>query len=94
MKQFIIAVYYLNVSNNGPFCIFVGDFQLSQTPVICKYLGEKYGLVPEKEEDKWHAEMMNTQLHDYLAEGKCTHTLYISVRVSVHIHCTSLVLRR
>jgi hypothetical protein len=80
MKQFIIAVYYiyLNISNNGPFCIFVGDFQLSQTPVICKYLGEKYGLVPEKEEDKWHAEMINTQLHDYLAEGKCTHTLYIT----------------
>lgn len=47
-----------------------GDFQLSQTPVICKYLGERYGLVPEKEEDKWHAEMINTQLHDYLAEGR------------------------
>ncbi|CAG2239709.1 glutathione S-transferase-like isoform X1 [Mytilus edulis] len=47
-----------------------GDFQLGQTSVICKYLGEKYGLVPDNEQDKWRADMINTELHDYLAQGR------------------------
>ncbi len=50
---------------------FPGDFTLSQTPVICKYLGKKFGLYPETEEDEFHAEQINTTLHDFLAEGEC-----------------------
>ncbi|CAH1788919.1 unnamed protein product [Owenia fusiformis] len=47
-----------------------GDFQLCQTPVICKYLGKKFGLYPETEEDIWHAEQVNATVHDYIAEGR------------------------
>lgn len=47
-----------------------GDFHLGQTPVICKYLGEKFGLVPKSEEEKWQAEQVNATIHDFVAEGK------------------------
>ncbi|KAJ8314316.1 hypothetical protein KUTeg_008877 [Tegillarca granosa] len=46
-----------------------GSFQLSNTPVICKYLGKKFGLYPDNEEDEWHAEQVNAIVHDYLGEG-------------------------
>ncbi|KAK7110297.1 glutathione S-transferase P 1-like isoform X2 [Littorina saxatilis] len=47
-----------------------GDFSLSQTGVICKFLGKKYGLYPTTEEDEWHADQLNTTVHDYIAEGR------------------------
>ena len=47
----------------------LGNFSLAQTPVICKYLGKKFGLYPETEEDIWHAEQVNATIHDYIAEG-------------------------
>ncbi|XP_048754091.1 glutathione S-transferase P 1-like isoform X1 [Ostrea edulis] len=47
-----------------------GDFHLGQTPVICKYLGEKFGLVPKSEEEKWQAEQVNATIHDFVAEGR------------------------
>ena len=52
-------------------CIrLTGDLILSQTPVICRYLGKELGLWPETEEDQWHAEQFNTTIHDFIAEGK------------------------
>ncbi|XP_021348408.1 glutathione S-transferase P-like [Mizuhopecten yessoensis] len=51
-----------------------GDFHLSQTPTICKYLGKKFGLYPDNEVDEWHADQINTTIHDYIAEGRlCFH---------------------
>ena len=43
---------------------------LSQTPVICKYLGKKFGLYPDNEEDEVHADQVNITIHDFIAEGK------------------------
>ncbi|XP_046580442.1 glutathione S-transferase P 1-like [Haliotis rubra] len=47
-----------------------GSFELSQTPVICRYLGKQFGLYPDNEEDQWHAEQINATVHDYIAEGR------------------------
>ncbi|XP_060064122.1 glutathione S-transferase-like [Ylistrum balloti] len=47
-----------------------GDFHLSQTPTICKYLGKKFGLYPDNEDDEWHADQLNATIHDYIAEGR------------------------
>ncbi|PVD30114.1 hypothetical protein C0Q70_09376 [Pomacea canaliculata] len=46
------------------------DFSLSQTGIICKYLGKKYGLYPTNEVDEWHAEQVNATIHDYIGEGR------------------------
>jgi len=46
-----------------------GDLRFSQTPVICKYLGKKFGLYPENEEDELHAEQLNATIHDFIADG-------------------------
>ena len=49
---------------------FIGDLVLSQTPVICKYLGKKFGLYPDNEEDEFHVDQVNITIHDFIAEGK------------------------
>ena len=50
--------------------IVKGDFRLSQTPTICKYLGDKFGLAPsEEEDDAWHADQINQTIHDFIGEG-------------------------
>ena len=49
---------------------------LFQTPVICKYVGKKFGLWPETEEDEWHADQVNTTIHDFIAEGHLHHLLF------------------
>ena len=51
------------------FYFVIGDFNISQTPVICRYLGKKYGMWPSTDEDEWHAEQVNTTIHDFVAEG-------------------------
>ncbi|XP_066927120.1 glutathione S-transferase-like [Clytia hemisphaerica] len=45
-------------------------FQLCQTPVICKYLGKRYGLYPDNEADEFHADQVNATIHDYIGEGR------------------------
>lgn len=47
-----------------------GDFHLCQTSVICKYLGEEFGLMPKSEEEKWQADQVNATIHDFVAEGR------------------------
>lgn len=70
----------------------LGNFQLGQTAVVCRYLGEKYGLVPEKEEDKWHAEMLNAEIHDFLGQGKMKWNYKSSKRKQVvFLHRTNKV---
>ncbi|XP_035669728.1 glutathione S-transferase P-like isoform X2 [Branchiostoma floridae] len=47
-----------------------GKFRLSQTSVICSYLGKQFGLWPESEEDQWRAQQLNITIHDFIAEGR------------------------
>ena len=47
-----------------------GSLQLSQVPVIVSYLGEKFGLCPETEEDRYHAEQISHSCYDYISEGQ------------------------
>ena len=61
LKKNNVSIFYLH---------FTGDFVLSQTPVICKYLGKKFGLYPDNEEDEFHADQVNITIHDFIAEGK------------------------
>lgn len=46
-----------------------GDFNLTQTPVICKYLGKQFGFYPEGDLNEVHAEQINATIHDYILEG-------------------------
>lgn len=43
----------------APPAIKRGDFVLCQTPVICEFLGRKYGLYPDGEADIAHASQLN-----------------------------------
>ena len=47
-----------------------GDFQLCQTPVICKFLGKEFGLYPDNAIDEAKAEQINTTIHDFIGEGR------------------------
>ena len=53
-----------------------GAFTLSHTHVVGRYLGEKFGLVPAKEEDRWHAEQLNATIHDFLAEAQASFRIH------------------
>ncbi|KAL4222029.1 hypothetical protein ACF0H5_018073 [Mactra antiquata] len=55
----------------APPVVTKGDLQISQTPVICKYLGQQYGLYPDTVEDQLHAEQINQCCHDFIAEDFC-----------------------
>ncbi len=57
------------VEHRAPPVVIRGGFSLSGTPVICRYLGHRFGLCPESEEDQWHAEQVNHTIHDFIAEG-------------------------
>ncbi|XP_013395749.1 glutathione S-transferase [Lingula anatina] len=55
----------------APPVIKKGDFVLSQTPVICEYLGKKFGLYPDGgEEEEYHARQFNLTIHDFIADGR------------------------
>ena len=45
-------------------------FELSQTPAILEYLGEKFGLVPHSLEDKARARQVALSACDFLADGR------------------------
>lgn len=41
-------------------------------PVICMYLGKKYGLYPDNEADEYHAMQIMATISDYITEGLFT----------------------
>ena len=45
-------------------------FELSQTPAIMEYLGEKFGLVPHSPEDRARANQVVLSACDFLADGR------------------------
>ncbi|KAL3846871.1 hypothetical protein ACJMK2_017824 [Sinanodonta woodiana] len=54
----------------APPVIKKGNFQMCQTPAICRYLGKEFGLYPENPVDEAHADQVNLTIHDYIAEGR------------------------
>lgn len=54
----------------APPVIKKGTFTLSHAHVACRYLAEKFGLLPGNEVDNAHAEQVNLTCHDYIAEGR------------------------
>lgn len=54
----------------APPVITRGDFKLSQTPVICEYLGKHFNLYPASDTDVWHARQINLTIHDFQADGR------------------------
>jgi glutathione S-transferase len=47
-----------------------GEFVLSQTPAIMKYLGKEFGFFTTNNEDEAHADSMMAFLTDFIAEGR------------------------
>jgi len=54
----------------APPVIKKGDFVLAQTPTICKFLGKKYGMYPDNDEDEAHADQVMMTVTDFIAEGR------------------------
>eukprot|EP01036_Dinobryon_divergens_P033228 gene33228-42966_t len=54
----------------APPIIKKGDFTLSQTPAIMKYLGKKFGLYPSTEESEAQADSLICFVTDLIAEGR------------------------
>ncbi|KAG2483047.1 hypothetical protein HYH03_018076 [Edaphochlamys debaryana] len=54
----------------APPAIRKGDFVLSYTPVLMAYLGRKFGLMPQGEEEAAHVEQILGVVTDAVAEGR------------------------
>jgi glutathione S-transferase len=50
-----------------------GDLVLSQTAVICRYLGERHGLVPSDAAGRFHVDQIQLTIADIVAEVHETH---------------------
>lgn len=45
-----------------------GDLYIGQTATICRYLGNRHGLAPAREDDRWRAEYLQLTLADFVDE--------------------------
>mmetsp|Transcript_6318 Transcript_6318/g.10575 ORF Transcript_6318/g.10575 Transcript_6318/m.10575 type:complete len:270 (+) Transcript_6318:55-864(+) len=54
----------------APPIIRKGNFVLSQTPAIMKFLGQELGLYPTTKEDIAHADSLGAFVTDFIAEGR------------------------
>jgi glutathione S-transferase len=76
VKDMSEVVHFLRGGGNVGFPIFAppaikkGDFVLSQTPVIVKYLGQEFGLYPTNKADEAHAESLEAFVTDFICEGR------------------------
>ena len=43
---------------------------MSQSQAICRYLGEKFGLSPDTDQEKALGEQLSLCCHDYITEGE------------------------
>ncbi|MEM7676232.1 MAG: glutathione S-transferase [Myxococcota bacterium] len=57
----------------APPVLKVKDLLLSQTPVICRFLGRRHGLAPLEEAEDLHAQMLSITLVDFVSEIHNTH---------------------
>jgi len=45
-----------------------GELLISQTATICRYVGMRHGLAPEREQDRWQAEHLQITISDFVSE--------------------------
>eukprot|EP01102_Stenamoeba_stenopodia_P007443 TRINITY_DN2082_c0_g3_i1.p1 TRINITY_DN2082_c0_g3~~TRINITY_DN2082_c0_g3_i1.p1 ORF type:complete len:265 (+),score=57.66 TRINITY_DN2082_c0_g3_i1:26-796(+) len=70
-----VAAFVYGGGNKG-FPIFAppvikrGDFVLSSTPAILRYLGKQLGLYPKNSEDEAHADSVMELVSDFITEGR------------------------
>lgn len=57
----------------APPVLKVGDLVISQTPNICRFLGERLGLIPEDEASRLHGNQIILTIGDLLVEVHDTH---------------------
>jgi len=50
-----------------------GELYIGQTATICRYLGNRHGLAPARDEDRWHAEHLQLTIADFVDEIHDTH---------------------
>lgn len=60
------STYTLNINCH----IFTGELMISQVPVICRYLGQEFRIMPENLVDQLHAEEILYSCHQCLMEGR------------------------
>jgi len=76
MEDHASVTHFVHGGGNTGFPVFAppvikrGDFVLSQTPTILRYLGKQFGLYPENPEDEAHADALMGFLTDFVAEGR------------------------
>lgn len=70
------VAHFVHGGGNPGFPVFAppaikrGDFVLSQTPTIVRYLGKQFDLFPETPEDEALADSLMSFLTDFIAEGR------------------------
>lgn len=60
-----------------------GGKTLSQTPVICTYIAEQHGLMPDGDVAKFSAMQLTQTIHDMVAEVRCIrliHTVFFLLK--------------
>ena len=57
----------------APPILKVGDLVIAQTPNICRFLGERLGLIPEDENSRLYANQIILTINDLLVEVHDTH---------------------
>ena len=45
-----------------------GDLFVAQTATICRYVGTRHGLAPQRDEDRWRAEYLQLTIADFVDE--------------------------
>jgi len=71
-----VAKFVYGGGNSDGFPIFAppvikrGDFVLSSTPAIMRYLGKQLGLYPKSAEDEAHADSTMELVSDFITEGR------------------------
>ena len=50
-----------------------GDLFISQTATICRYLGMRHRLAPQRDEQRWQAEHLQITIADFVSEVHDTH---------------------
>jgi len=70
VRQFVYDGGNTSVPIFAPPAIRKGSFVLYQTPTIMRFLGRRFGMFPDTEEQAAHADALMSFLTDFIAEGR------------------------